>query len=77
MSVSDTIFRPFRTVDAERSDRAAGDRLRHRRKVRQAIRENIADIVAEEAIIGKDRDRIVKVPLRGIQQLLGSETPVG
>jgi len=64
----DSIFRPFRPSDAERSDRAAGDRARHREKVRQAIRENIADIIAEEAIIGKSRDRIIKVPIRGIKE---------
>ncbi len=63
-----SIFRPFRSSDAERSDRTAGDRLRHRQKVRQAIRENIVDIVAEESIIGKDRDRIIKVPIRGIKE---------
>ena len=62
------IFRAFRHSDAERSDRSAGDRLRHRQKVRQSIRENIADIVAEESIIGKDRDRIIKVPIRGIKE---------
>jgi len=64
----DSIFRPFRPADAERSDRAAGDRARHRDKVRQAIRDNIADIIAEESIIGKDRDRIIKVPIRGIKE---------
>ena len=64
----DSIFLPFRPSDAERSDRAAGDRARHRDKVRQAIRDNIADIIAEESIIGKDRDRIIKVPIRGIKE---------
>src|SRR5262245_34961149 len=64
----DSVFRPFRPSDAERSDRAAGDRTRHREKVRQAIRENIADIIAEESIIGKSRDRIIKVPIRGIKE---------
>src|SRR5262250_2580104 len=64
----DSVFRPFRPSDAERSDRAAGDRARHREKVRQAIRENIADIIAVEAIIGKSRDRIIKVPIRGIKE---------
>ena len=56
------------TPRSERSDRSAGDRLRHRQKVRQSIRENIADIIAEESIIGKDKDRVVRVPLRGIKE---------
>ena len=64
----DTIFRPYRSSDAEHSDRSAGDRMRHREKVRQSIRENIADIVAEESIIGRDRDKIIKVPIRGIKE---------
>jgi len=64
----DTIFRPFRSSDAERSDRSAGDRLRHRQKIRESIRENIADIIAEESIIGKSRDRVIKVPIRGIRE---------
>ena len=64
----DTIFRPYRSSDAEHSDRSAGDRLRHREKVRQSIRENIADIIAEESIIGRDRDRIIKVPIQGIKE---------
>ncbi|HEY2484245.1 MAG TPA: DUF444 family protein [Candidatus Binataceae bacterium] len=68
MATSETIFREYRPSDAERSDRSAGDRLRHRQKVRESIRENIADIIAEESIIGKDRDRVIKVPLRGIKE---------
>lgn len=59
-----TIFRPYQPSDAEHSDRSAGDRMRHREKVRQSIRENIADIIAEESIIGRERDRIIKVPIR-------------
>jgi sporulation protein YhbH len=68
MATSDTIFREYRPPDAERSDRSAGDRMRHREKVRESIRENIADIIAEESIIGKDKDRVIKVPLRGIKE---------
>jgi len=60
----ESIFRPYRSSDAEHSDRSAGDRMRHREKVRQSIRENIADIIAEESIIGRDRGRIIKVPIR-------------
>jgi len=76
--VPDSIFRPFRSSGADRSDRTAGDRLRHREKVREAIRDNIVDIIAEESIIGKDRDRIIKVPIRGIKEyrfIYGSEAP--
>jgi uncharacterized protein len=66
--MSDAIFRPYAPSDAERSDRSAGDRARHRLKVRESIRENIADIIAEESIIGQNRDRIIKVPIRGIRE---------
>ncbi len=74
----DTIFRAYDPSSAERSDRTAGDRLRHRQKVREAIRKNIADIIAEESIIGKDRDRIIKVPIRGVKEyrfIYGENTP--
>jgi len=64
----ESIFRPFEPADAERSDRSAGDRARHRLKVRESIRDNIADIIAEESIIGKDREKIIKVPIRGIRE---------
>ncbi len=64
----ETIFRSYHPSSAERSDRSAGDRLRHRQKVREAIRQNIADIIAEESIIGKDRDYIIKVPIRGVKE---------
>ena len=66
--MSHIVIRKWQPSDAQRSDRSAGDRSRHRLKVRQAIRENIADVIAEEAIIGKSRDRIVKVPIRGIKE---------
>src|SRR5271163_100679 len=68
MPVVESIFREYRPSDAERSDRSAGDRLRHRQKVRELIRENISDIIAEESIIGKNKDRVIKVPLRGIKE---------
>lgn len=74
----DAIFRPYNPADAERSDRSAGDRSRHRAKVRESIRENIADIIAEESIIGQNRDRIIKVPIRGIREyrfVYGDNTP--
>lgn len=63
-----TIFRPYSESEALRSDRSAGDRKRHREKLRRSIRENIADVIAEESIIGRDRDRVIKVPIRGVKE---------
>lgn len=60
------------------SDRTATDRRRHRQKIRHAIKKNIADIIAEESIIGKSKDKIIKVPIRGIKEyrfIFGSNKP--
>ena len=62
-----TIFRPY-TGDTRRSDRSARDRARHRQKIRDSIRDNIADILSEESIIGRDREKIIKVPIRSIKE---------
>lgn len=74
----DSIFRPYSPSDALRSDRSAGDRDRHREKVRKSIRDNITDLVAEESIIGKSKDKIIKVPIRGVKEyhfIYGDNTP--
>lgn len=63
-----SIFRPYVEAETLRSDRSARDRSRHRQKVRESIRENIADIIAEESIIGQSRDKIVKIPIRGVRE---------
>jgi sporulation protein YhbH len=60
-----SVFRPRREAPA---DRSAADRLRHRQKVRSSIRDNIADIISEESIIGRSGDRVIKVPIRGIKE---------
>lgn len=73
-----SVFRPYSESEALRSDRSARDRLRHRHKVREAIRQNIADIIAEEAIIGQSPDRIIKVPIRGVREyrfVFGDDAP--
>lgn len=51
-----------------RSDRSASDRARHREKIRRTIKENIADIISEESIIGKSGDKIIKVPIRSVKE---------
>lgn len=61
-----------------RSDRSANDRARHRRKIRETIKDNIADIISEEAIIGKSGDKVIKIPIRGIKEyrfVYGNNTP--
>ena len=62
-----TIFRPY-TPSSQRSDRSSRDRLRHRQKIKDSIRDNIGDILAEESIIGRDRDKIIKVPIRSVNE---------
>lgn len=65
------IFRDPKKDSGDRvnnSDRSAGDRLSHRKKVKKAIADNIMDIIAEESIIGKNKNRIIKVPIRGVKE---------
>jgi uncharacterized protein len=62
-----TIFRPY-TSTSQRSDRSARDRIRHREKIKDSIRDNIGDILAEESIIGRDKDKIIKIPIRSIKE---------
>jgi hypothetical protein len=78
MTITASIFRPYSQSDSLRSDRSAGDRQRHRQKVRESIRDNITDLVAEESIIGKNKDKIIKVPIRGVKEyrfIYGENTP--
>ncbi|MCL4440897.1 MAG: DUF444 family protein, partial [Firmicutes bacterium] len=44
------------------------DRQRHREKVRDAIKKNLADVVSEESIIMNDGNKIVKVPIRSLEE---------
>lgn len=72
-----TIFRPY-TPTSQRSDRSARDRLRHREKIKGSIRNNIGDILAEESIIGRDKDKIIKIPIRSIKEyrfIYGDNSP--
>lgn len=72
-----TIFRPY-TPSSQRSDRSARDRMRHRQKIKDSIRDNIGDILAEESIIGRDKDKIIKVPIRSVKEyrfIYGENSP--
>jgi sporulation protein YhbH len=72
-----TIFRPY-TSSSQRSDRSARDRMRHRQKIKDSIRDNIGDILAEESIIGRDKGKIIKVPIRSVKEyrfIYGENSP--
>jgi sporulation protein YhbH len=53
--------------DYDSSPRGRGDAARHREKIREAIRENLPDIVGEEAIITRKGKQVVRVPVRGLK----------
>lgn len=44
------------------------DQQRHQEKVREAIKKNIADIISEESIIMSDGKKIIKVPIRSLEE---------
>lgn len=44
------------------------DQARHTEKVKEAIRDNLADIISEQAIITSDGTKIVKVPIRSLEE---------
>ena len=44
------------------------DQERHNEKIKDAIKQNLADIVSEEAIILSDGKKIVKVPIRSLEE---------
>ena len=46
---------------------APADQARHNEKVKEAIKGNLADIVAEEAIVTSDGNKAIKVPIRSLE----------
>ncbi|MDQ0190728.1 sporulation protein YhbH [Alicyclobacillus cycloheptanicus] len=44
------------------------DQERHRDKVKEAIKENLSDLVSEESIIMSDGKQIVKIPIRSLEE---------
>lgn len=58
----------FRDYDSGGRDRSAEDRRRHRQLVEDSIKKNIGNIIAEESIIGKSKDKIIKVPIKGLKE---------
>jgi len=44
------------------------DQQRHMQKVKEAIKKNLADIVAEESIIMSDGKKVIKVPIKSLEE---------
>ncbi len=60
-----TIFKEFNSGG---KDRSAEDRRRHRELVDDSIKKNIGNIIAEESIIGQNKDKKIKIPIKGIKE---------
>src|SRR5690348_2812 len=48
--------------------KGAVDQERHKQKIREAIKKNLADIVSEESIILSDGKKVIKVPIRSLEE---------
>lgn len=60
-----TIFREFKPSSR---DRSTEDRRRHKELVEKSIKENIGSIIAEESIMGKTKNRKIKIPIKGLKE---------
>ena len=59
-----SVFRKHKSI----VDRAASDRMRHKKKIDRAIKESIKDVVAEESIIGQNGKKKIRIPVRGLKE---------
>lgn len=58
----------FRDLQTNRKDRSTEDRRRHRQLVEKSIKENLGSIIAEESIIGQNKGKTFKIPIRGLKE---------
>lgn len=58
----------FRDCNNAGRDRSAEDRRRHRELIEESIKKNLGSIIAEESIIGKSKDKKIKIPIKGIKE---------
>lgn len=61
------IFRDY-TNNPVDHDRSIEDRRRHRQLVEKSIKENLGDILSEESIVGGNRNKKFKIPIKGIKE---------
>lgn len=60
-----TIFKEFKPNSR---DRSIEDRRRHKELVEKSIKENIGSIIAEESIITTNKNKKIKIPIRGLKE---------
>jgi len=53
--------------DWDLSERGKKDAERHRKKIDDAIRKNVKDVISEESIITKKRGKKVRIPVKGLK----------
>ncbi|BDG61050.1 sporulation protein YhbH [Caldinitratiruptor microaerophilus] len=61
------MFTPYRG-DWSLHRKGPADQARHMEKIREAIKKNLPEIIAEENIITSDGKRLVKVPIRSLEE---------
>jgi sporulation protein YhbH len=59
-----SVFRKHKSI----VDRAASDRVRHKKKIEKAIKHSIKDVIAEESIIGQNGKKKIRIPVKGIKE---------
>ncbi|WP_069998151.1 sporulation protein YhbH [Cellulosilyticum sp. I15G10I2] len=60
-----TIFKEFQPNSR---DRSVEDRRRHKELVEKSIKDNIGSIISEESIIGKSKNKKIKIPIKGLKE---------
>lgn len=58
----------FRDLKNKQGDRSAQDRKRHKELIREKLKEGVGDVIADESIIGRSKDKKVKIPIKGIKE---------
>jgi uncharacterized sporulation protein YeaH/YhbH (DUF444 family) len=61
----ETIFKEFQPNSR---DRSVEDRRRHKELVEKSIKDNIGSIISEESIIGKSKNKKIKIPIKGLKE---------
>lgn len=58
----------FKEFQPHSRDRSVEDRRRHRELVEKSIKENIGSIISEESIIGRTKNKKIKIPIKGLKE---------